>query len=524
MTISKVAVEVGKNGTGPLGGAKKQPLKWREKISYGFGDLGNGFMFDLGQSYLTKFFTDVALIPAGFVGMIFGVTKIWDAFMDPLAGTFIDERKVGKRGKFRPVMMISAILLAVFTVVTFTMPNLPLTGKIAYALVAYMLWGTIYSFTNGPYVALANVMTRDVAERSDLATTRQTGSLSAQWIVGVAFIPLVLLFSGNNTQKTMSIFGYDSAAAVMAVLGVLCFAVVYHNCHEHIKINREASRRASTNYKDYVKVVFTNKPLLAVILMTLFTISAMNTNNTMMLYFAEYNLGSVALQPLINAIMIGVSIAAVLSIPFLVRRFGKKPTLVVCLIIGAVADVINFILPTNVVTFIIFVTVGYAALAIPNGITWALVSDIIDYGEWHTGIRKEGITVAVFNLSRKVAQALAAVISTAILGVTGYIANVHQSASTLLGIKGAVTLYPAVALIIAGIIFFFLYGISDDKYVRIAGDLDRGVGENGNRLQSFSASSTGDSVDARDQEMTDTENNDVNQGDDDKPSGMASSK
>ena len=64
-------------------GQKK--LKWSEKIAYGFGDFGNGFMFDLGQAYLTKFYTDIALIPAGMVGVIFSITKIFDAFMDPLA-------------------------------------------------------------------------------------------------------------------------------------------------------------------------------------------------------------------------------------------------------------------------------------------------------------------------------------------------------------------------------------------------------------------------------------------------------
>ena len=68
-------------------GQKK--LKWSEKIAYGFGDFGNGFMFDLGQAYLTKFYTDIALIPAGMVGVIFSITKIFDAFMDPLAGSFV---------------------------------------------------------------------------------------------------------------------------------------------------------------------------------------------------------------------------------------------------------------------------------------------------------------------------------------------------------------------------------------------------------------------------------------------------
>ncbi|PJM73403.1 MFS transporter [Bifidobacterium primatium] len=454
-------------------------LSWREKIGYGFGDLGNGFMFDLGQAYLTKFYTDVALINPGMVATIMAVTKIYDAFMDPIAGAFVDSRKVGKHGKFRPVMMVGAIVLSILTVITFTMPDFPMWGRIVYAFVTYMAWGTCYSFTNLPYVGLANVMTRDVDERAQLATTRQAGSLGAQWITGVAFIPIILLFSDSNGKVT-TFHGYAVASAIMAIIGVCCFAVTFFNCKEHIKINREKTGdKTKEGVGAYIKVVFTNKPLLAIILMTLFTISAMNTNNAMMLYFAEYNLGNMGLQPVINAIQMGCSIVAILSIPFLVKKFGKKQVAVFCFVVGAVANLINFFLPTNLTTFIVFVTLGYICLAIPNGITWAFVNDVIDYGEWHTGIRKEGITVAAFNFSRKLAQSLAAIISAGILGLTGYVANQAQSQATLNGIKGAMTLYPAVALFAAMLIIFFLYGLTDDKYRKIADDLNNGKWEKG---------------------------------------------
>ena len=90
-------------------------------------------------------------------------------------------------------------------------------------------------------------------------------------------------------------------------------------------------------------------------------------------------------------------------------------------------------------------------LAIPNGITWALVSDVIDYSEWHNGIRKEGTTYAAFNFSRKIAQAIAAIVSAGILMLTGYVANAVQSELTLTGIKAAMTLYPGVALGLAAL-------------------------------------------------------------------------
>ncbi|MEH7118497.1 glycoside-pentoside-hexuronide (GPH):cation symporter [Neobacillus vireti] len=443
----------------------------KEKALYGFGDFGNGFMFDLGQSYLMHFYTDVAGISAAAAAGVFSITKIFDAFMDPLAGSLIDARTPGKRGKFRPVMMLSAIILAVLTVVTFTMPDLSMGGKIAWAYGTYMAWGLVYSFTNVPYGSLASVMTRDVGERSFMASTRQAGSIGAQLVTGVAFIPILSMFSSTK-------LGYPVTAAIMAFIGVIGFFICYKGTKEHIK-TENARNKEKQSAKDYLRVVFTNRPLWCLVLMTLFTISAMNTNNAMMIYFCQYNLGHVGLQPIINFIQMGSSVVGITLIPFLVRRLGKKKTAMLGLLVGVVADALNFVIPTNVYTFIVLVSIGYAALAISNGVTWAFVSDAIDYGHWHTGVRKEGVTYAAFNFSRKIAQSLAAIVSAGVLAATGYVANAHQTAGTLLGIKGTMTLYPAIALLLAAIIIGLMYNLSDDKFKSIANDLNNGRWEKG---------------------------------------------
>ncbi len=448
-------------------------LSWREKICYGFGDFGNGFMFDLGQAYLTKYWIDVCTIPAAAVAGIFAFTKIFDAFMDPIAGSAIDSRKnIGRRGKFRPVMMISSVILAILTIITFTMPELSTGGKILFAYGAYMAWGLVYSFTNIPYASLASVMTRDVEERSQMATTRQAGSIGAQLITGIAFVPIVLLFDSPH-------HGFFMASIVMAVVGVMGFAFCFINCHVSEPVKRNTTAEQIAKLSDYIKIVFTNKPLLCIILMTLFTISAMNTNNQMMIFFCQYNLGHMGLQPVVNGIMMGCSVVGILLIPKLVKLFGKKKTAIGGLLIGCAADILNFVIPTNLYSFIILVTIGYVALAIPNGVTWAFVSDVIDYSEWHNGIRKEGITYAAFNFSRKIAQAIAAIVSSGILVLTGYVANAVQSEMTLTGIKAAMTLYPGIALGIAAIILYFFYGLTDDKFKQIADDLNNGKWEHG---------------------------------------------
>ncbi|WP_257474831.1 MFS transporter, partial [Staphylococcus xylosus] len=85
-------------------------LKFKEKLSYGLGDLGNGMMFDMGQIYLLKFFTDILGISAFYGGLVFLVSKIFDAFVDTGVGTYVDSRtNIGKRGKFRPFILYGTV-------------------------------------------------------------------------------------------------------------------------------------------------------------------------------------------------------------------------------------------------------------------------------------------------------------------------------------------------------------------------------------------------------------------------------
>lgn len=441
-------------------------LTLKEKIAYGLGDFGNGFMFDLGQAYLLKFYTDVCGIAASAAGGIFLFTKIFDAFMDPIAGIAIDSRKrVGKNGRFKPIMFFSSILLGILTIITFTTPpGASMHQKLLYGYGTYMIWGLLYSFTNTPYGSLASVMTQDVNDRAKLASFRQAGSVGALLITGVVFMPIVTTFSNSK-------IGFPIAAAIMSLVGIISFFITFKNTKEVVEVKRNTEKIKA---KDFANAVFKNKPLLILILMTVFSISAYNLKTAMMVYFCQYYLGNTVLLAKINFFTIGSSIVAIIFIPSLVKKFGKKNVAIIGFAISFIADGINFILPTHIVSFTILMAISFIGIALPNGVTWALVSDVIDYGEWHNGNRTEGVIYSAFNFSRKIAQAVAGSLSGFGLGLIGYVPNVKQSAQTLLGIKGLLMLYPCVALIIAALVIGILYELSDKKFNEIIYDLKNG--------------------------------------------------
>ncbi|GAA3330155.1 hypothetical protein GCM10020331_081560 [Ectobacillus funiculus] len=167
--------------------------------------------------------TDVAGIPAAAAGMIFLVSKLFNAVMDPIVGSSIDYRKnVGKRGKFRPYLLFGSFILGIITVLLFMSPAASTTGKLIYAYVIYMIWGVAYSFTNIPYGSLGAAITRDASDRTSLATFRQIGSLGALLITSVIVMPIIVQF--ENPQV-----GYPVAMGMMAIIGILGFYICYRN-------------------------------------------------------------------------------------------------------------------------------------------------------------------------------------------------------------------------------------------------------------------------------------------------------
>lgn len=437
-------------------------LTLKERISYGLGDFGNGFMFDLGQAYLLKFYTDVAGISGAAAGTVFVVTKIFDAFMDPLAGSYIDGRsKVGRFGRFRSVMMYSSIALAILTIFTFMTPGGSDGMNLAYAYLSYAAWGALYSFTNVPYGSLASVMTQDSNERAKLASFRQAGSVGALLVTGVAFMPIVHAFDNDRV-------GFPVAAATMSVLGVLAFFTCFHNTREHVQVHRD---KVSLNPREVLTTVISNRPLLVLILMTVFSISAYNIKTAMVVYYTQYYLHDASVLPYVNFISIGASVIGILSMPALVRRFGKKRTAILGFVLAGTADGLNFLLPSTTVGFTLLLALSFIGVAIPNGIVWAMVSDVIDFGHWRTGNRREGITYSMFNFSRKIAQSVAGGLAGFGLGLIGYIPKIDQSAGTLVGMKMLQTLYPCLAFFAAAAVLFFLYSLTDRRQAEIVTEL-----------------------------------------------------
>jgi Na+/melibiose symporter-like transporter len=172
-------------------------LSFGEKVGYSLGDSAANFIFQTVMMFLMFFYTDVMGISPAVAGIIFLITRIWDAVNDPMMGAIADRTNT-RWGKFRPWVLWSALPFGIIGVLMFTTPNLSAVGKIVYALITYNLMMMIYTVNNVPYCSLTGVLTGDNIERTGLASYRFVFAMLASFVVQSFSIPLVNYLGIDN--------------------------------------------------------------------------------------------------------------------------------------------------------------------------------------------------------------------------------------------------------------------------------------------------------------------------------------
>ncbi len=163
-------------------------------------------------------------------GLVFLVSKFFDAFVDTAVGTIVDNQtNFAKRGKFKPFILYGSIPLAILTVITFLSPDIGETGKIIWAFGSYLLFNAAYSFVNIPYGSLSASMTINADDRTQLSVFRNMGSQGAMFISGIVVIPVVSLFPNHQ-------IGYPMAVGMLAIAGVIFHMICYKGLLRDIRL------------------------------------------------------------------------------------------------------------------------------------------------------------------------------------------------------------------------------------------------------------------------------------------------
>ena len=453
-----------------LESSKVKPFGMQDKVGYMLGDVGSCLLFNFIGSYLLVFYTDVFGISAAAVGTLMAVSRVWDAINDPMMGVIVDKRKRTKDGKFRPYLKYMGIPLGIFTILTFlVIPNMPQGMKLPYAYITYIGFGMAYTAINIPYGSLASVMTNDPVQRTELSTWRNISSI-------FAMIPLMVLTPKLvfDASDAVSPKGFLIAAVLYVIIANIGYRLCYKMTTERI-INEVKEDAPKASLGETLKTLGKNKALIGLILSSLGTLTAMFLPNALNAYLFKDYFQAPGLLSLAGLLpMVGTFLAIPVS-GKLVAKFGKKNIAIYSGIVSIAAYVVLVLFPTkNPMLYIALITVSGFGTALYGMIVWALVGDVIDYQEYLSGKREEGIVYATYSLSRKLVQAIVGSIGGFALAAIGYQSGAATQAPEVAeSIRTIITVVPLIGFIFGTVCLKFVYNLSNKTLKEVNEELER---------------------------------------------------
>jgi GPH family glycoside/pentoside/hexuronide:cation symporter len=436
-------------------------LSFREKVGYAVGDTASNLFFQTFMLFLMYFYTDVFGLPAAAVGTMFLVTRIWDAVNDPIMGMIAD-RTNSRWGKFRPYLLWGAIPFGIMGVLTFTTPNLSVSGKLIYAYVTYTCMMMAYTAVNVPYSALMGVITPDSMERTQISSFRFVAAFVGGVIVQASTMSMVRYFGRGNEAV-----GWRSAMTVLSVLAVLLFVVTFASTKERV----HPPKGQKSNFRQDLKDLFTNVPWVLIAGATVFQLIYIVTRNSSIMYYFKYYVQDQQLVVFGKAIHLpfdtfassfmltgtGATIVGAILASWFTKKLDKRNTYAGFLALSALLCTLYYFIRPNQVVLIYLVNILLSFLLGPVSVLqWAMYTDTADYGEWKKGRRATGLVMSASLFALKLGLTIGGAISGWILGYYGFVANQPQTAQTLHGIKMLMSFYPAIAGFIgAGLMMFY---------------------------------------------------------------------
>jgi GPH family glycoside/pentoside/hexuronide:cation symporter len=356
----------------------RNPLSLNEKLGYACGDIASNFYWRIFDVFLFIFYTDVFGLSPAAVGTMLLVTRLIDAFSDPLMGAIAD-RTHTRWGKFRPYLLWGIIPMVAAGILTFTVPDVGDTDKLIWAYATYIFMMLAYTFINVPYGALLGVITADSQQRTTLTSFRFIGAFSGGSLVAYLTPELVTYLGGGNEA-----LGWQLTMAVYGVVASCLFVVTFFSTKERILPPRKQKTPILQDLKDLSqnapwKVLF----VLALIIMMTISLRG-STGNFYLKYYAQRPdlIGSFAM-----AYMIALAVGAA-STPLLTKFIDKRRLLMLLMSVVALLSLCFYFVASYNITlmFLLQIMIGLA-LGPKSPLVFSMYADTADYSQWKTGRR-----------------------------------------------------------------------------------------------------------------------------------------
>ena len=457
---------------------EEQKASWATKINYGIGAMGKGLSYGLyGQ--IERYLRNILHLSDKFYMPLSFVEKIWDGINDMMMGVVVDNTYT-KWGKFRPWCAIGALTNALMVIATFGTPAALLARPVwlcVYVTFFYFLWDMTYTMVDVAYWAMIPALSKTPGERDQFAMIPRLAS-GILGLAGAFIMPIVEWLGGGKGETNLA-NGYFKYALITSAIYV-CTSLYSAATTKELDLGPPPPKEQRERFSlpRALKILWNNKQVLVIVgVMILFNMAQNLTNGGMnnYLYFAR---GSGTQQGIFGAAMGAAQGVGLFLFPILSKRLGRLKVYAGSLVLPclgyAVMAIANLAAPDGFIplvaaAFIPFI--GYGSMSVMQSV---MLADAVDYGEYETGIRNEGIIFSMLTLLSKFAGAFASIIST-----TTYVAvkfgGQYSNEATPLAIGGfrfLMFILPPVLLLCAFALYRGGYKLTPSRMEQVKAELE----------------------------------------------------
>ena len=458
------------NAKAPKGAIR--PFGWQDKLGYAMGDMGCGFSFQLVSTFMQLFYLQFIGLSPNDYAVIILISKAFDAVNDIVIGNLVDTKKIGKKSKYMPWILLGAVTLIIFNVMIFApVKDFSYAGKYAWCLISYCLWSVAYTMVNVPYGSLHSVITDDPQQRVSLSTFRSIGAALPAIIIMIVLPGIVYDKSVNPvTGIEEQVLKGETLLPVAIGMSVFALLVLYGTT---VLVKERVSREVTENttgikaMMSSVKSFFTNRAMVGATIASVAAVALFNSTmalNNMVFQYYFKDTSKVGMA------MIGSYAPMIFVMVFLgklTKKYGKKNILSIAMLIGAVSGIVSIFAPVTpdskgMIVYIVCLmglNVGNAVFQIS---VWAIVADCIEVSYRKTGKSEEGSLYALYSFFRKLSQGIGqAVVSWGLVAI-GFVEgeNAVQPENFGADVKNLYFIVLAVGSLIAFLAMKFIYNIS----------------------------------------------------------------
>lgn len=454
-------------------------ISTKEKVNYYIGLSGQNLVYSLiGASFFTYFMTDIALFPASVVSALLIIMKVWDGINDPIVGSFVDKHTFKNGEKLRPFLRYTPLPVGIFTVLMFVIFSTDkdlLWLRIAYFVIMYICWDLAYTVQDVAIWGITSSVSPDSNERDRFVQWARTiGSIF--YGIFSTVVPMSLEIIVNATGVTMRFM--TLVFAIIFGLGGAMISYRSYAAQERVCVVQETRQESML---ESFSLLFKNKMLMLVTLANLF--GAVGFGSNLVTYFFKYEIpadfiSSEGIFSFIGALGLTTVYFAITSVPGFLGMVLADKIKKWC---KGYVNVLIFMQAVNIVFRIIAYFVGYQGKmlwvsmiiigigTIPLGAQsiaqTSIFCDSIDYMEWKTGKRTEGITFSMQTSFTKISSGITAGLATLVLHLLKYNAIPDAEGAVYVGTQTAafdkwiwplVILTPAVASLLYIIPLLFI--------------------------------------------------------------------